>query len=290
MRASSPLKKPVQQALQRVERGFAALDAEEREAAKAQDLRQTAEALLASAHAIPKGMTEAEITDPHGGGTRAIHLNPKLSAGANAELYFKRARKAGRKGEMLAERRRELTERRDALEELARRLVEFEGRAPLADWLQAARKLGVKLPRSVIEAASGLTPEERLESALRPRSYDLGQGWELLVGKSNRGNEVLTHEIARPDDVWMHADQAAGSHSVLRHHEKGREPPQSILLAAASIAAFFSKARNSSKVSVIVSHKRQVRRPRKAPMGTVTVGKHRTLMVEPKNPEAKKES
>lgn len=289
-RAASPLRKSVQQALRRVERGFAALDLEEKEAATARDLRETGEALLASAHHISKGMTEAEIEDPHGGGTRTVRLNPKLSAGANAELYFKRARKADRKGEMLAERRRELAARRDALEDLSRRLAEFEADAPPAAWLQEAKRQGVKLPRATIEKATDLPPEERLESALRPRSYDLGEGWKLLVGKSNRGNEVLTHEIARPAEIWMHADQAAGSHCVLRHHEKGKEPPRPILLAAAAIAAFFSKARNSSKVSVIVSHKRHVRRPRKAPLGTVTVGEHRTLMVTPKNPEAKKES
>ena len=106
-----------------------------------------------------------------------------------------------------------------------------------------------------------------------------------MVGKSNRGNEVLTFELARPEDVWMHAHQSAGSHLVLRHDEKGKEPPRSVLFSAAAIAAYYSKARGSSKVPVLVSQKRFVRKPRKAPIGTVTVSKYETLMVSPHCPE-----
>ena len=83
----------------------------------------------------------------------------------------------------------------------------------------------------------------------------------------------------------MHAHQSAGSHLVLRHDEKGKEPPRSVLVSAACIAAYYSKARGSSKVPVLVSHKRFVRKPRKAPIGMVTVSKYETLLVAPHCPE-----
>ncbi len=132
------------------------------------------------------------------------------------------------------------------------------------------------------------SPRRRVASALRPRRYDLGDGWEALVGKSNRGNEVLTHDIAKPDDTWMHADQSPGSHVVLRHHEKGREPTRELVLRAAAIAAHYSKARTSGKVSVLVTLKKHVHRPRRAPVGTVTVGQHKTVMVSPMDPDKRK--
>jgi predicted ribosome quality control (RQC) complex YloA/Tae2 family protein len=212
-----------------------------------------------------------------------VRLNPKLSATGNAELYFKRARKAERRAERVGARREELQRARQELRDLAERLAGSPGE-PDAAWFEEARRLGVKLPPR--DRGRHSPPEERLPSSVRPRRYDLGGGWEALVGKSRQGNDVLTHEIARPHETWMHADQAAGSHLVLRHQEKGKEPPETVLLAAARIAAYFSKARHSAKVPVLITEKRHVRRPRKGPPGTALVGKHRTVMVEPGEPQA----
>lgn len=288
-RSANPRRKAVRQAIKRVERALEQMKAEDGETADAPRLRETGNLLLAYAHEIQKGRTEAEIPDPETGKTIRVKLNPKLGPAKNAELYFKRARKAERKGAMTGNRRRELEERLSGLKNLMKKLPE-SGTEPEAAWFNEARKLGVKLPQEDVARDPKATAEELLPSAIRPRRYNLGQGWELLVGKSNKGNEVVTHEIARPGDVWMHADQAAGSHAVLRHHEKGKEPPRSVVLAAAAIAAYYSKARNASKVPVIVTQKRHVRRARKAPVGTVMVGQHETVMVKPADPDLEKET
>lgn len=274
----------VAQAARRVDHALEQIGNEGREEDDPDRLRRTGEAILASAHRLQKGLTGAEIPDPAGDGTLTVRLNPKLPPAANAELYFKRARKAERRQGRSGGRRRELETRRRALGELGR---DLDRTGPTPEWLRQARSLGVKVP---VAPTKDMPPEEKLVSSLRPRRYDLGGGWELLVGKNNRGNEVLTLEIARPDDTWMHASQASGSHVVLRHHEKGKEPPVEVLRIAAQAAAFFSKSRNSSKVPVTVTRKRYVRKPRKVPVGTVTVGQHKTLMVAPRDPGREKET
>lgn len=272
-------------AVDRIERGLLAVDREEAEAGASPALRKTGEALLAHAHAIPRGVAEAEIPDPRGGGPLRVRLNPRLSATENADLFFKKARKAQRREPALAERRDSLRSQLESLMLLKRRLEAGAGAEPDQEWIAAAEALGVRFPKDEVATSARNDPEDRLPASLRPRRYDLGNGWTALVGKSNRGNEVLTLELARPDDVWMHAHQAAGSHLVLRHDEKGKEPPRSVVLAAAAIAAYFSKARGSSKVPVLVSTKRHVRKPRKAPVGTVTVSRYETVMVEPRSPD-----
>jgi len=288
--AHGPLARPLRQAIERTERALASVDRDEREAAEAPETRRKAEAILAAAHAIPRGADHAEIADPRTGETLRVALDPARNPGENAEQYFKRAKKAERGAEKAARRRRELAKRMEALRDLAARLDRAGSAGPGPAWFDEAQKLGVKLPREELPPEAETGPQDRLTSALRPRRYDLGGGWEVLVGKSNRGNEVLTLEIARPGDVWMHADQAPGSHVVLRHHEKGKEAPRELILAAASIAAFFSKARGSGKVPVVVTEKRHVRRPRKAPVGTVTVGQHKTVMVSPMDPDKRSRS
>ena len=269
-------------AIDRTERALAAVDREKTDTGTSAEWRRMGEAILAHAHAMPRGVTEAEIPDPAAEGRLRVRLNPRLSATENADLFFKKARKAARRDPALETRRRDIETRRDGLHALR---VELEQGEPDETWLRKAEALGVRLPRDASPASPTKEPVDRLPNALRPRRYDLGDGWEAMVGKSNRGNDVLTFELARPEDVWMHAHQSAGSHLVLRHHEKGKEPPRTILVSAASIAAYYSKARGSSKVPVLVSHKRFVRKPRKAPIGTVTVSKYETLMVAPHCPE-----
>jgi predicted ribosome quality control (RQC) complex YloA/Tae2 family protein len=286
----SPRLTAVRQAERRVLNALDALRREEEESRNAEELRRMGEALLASAHAVAPGDSGAEVPDPHSGGTTQIRLNPRLSASENAKLYFRRARKAERRQALLGRRRSELESRREGLQRLAEETDRATSPEAEAAWFREARRLGVKLPRTELDRDPGARPEDRLPSALRPRRFALGGGWEILVGKSNRGNEVLTHEIARPHDTWMHADQAAGSHAVLRHHEKGKEPPRAVVLAAAAITAYFSRARTASKVPVLVTQKRFVRRARKARAGTVTVGQHETIMVRPATPDQMKES
>jgi predicted ribosome quality control (RQC) complex YloA/Tae2 family protein len=286
----SPRRKAVLQAERRVANALEAREREERETLDPASLRRLGEALLASAHRVKAGLAEATIPDPRTDTPVTIKLNPKLSVAENADLYFRRARKAERRGERAAGRQAELEGRLAALRNLRERLDAAAGAEPHPSWFRDARSLGVKLPPADRDKDPEARPEDRLPSALRPRRYTLEDGWEVLVGKSNRGNEVLTHEIARPHDTWLHADQAAGSHVVLRHHEKSREVPPPVLLAAAAIAAYFSKARHASKVPVLVTRKRFVRRIRKAAAGTVSVGEHKTVMVSPSNPDETKEA
>ena len=269
-------------AIDRTDRALAAVARESADTGRAEDWRRWGEAVLAHAHAIPRGVTEAEIPDPASEGRLRVRLNPRLSATENADLFFKKARKAARRDPALVTRRRDIETRREDLEALRQELERGE---PDAAWLRRAEALGVRLPREAGAVHASKEPADRLPNALRPRRYDLGEGWEAMVGKSNRGNDVLTFELARPEDVWMHAHQSAGSHLVLRHHEKGKEPPRSVLVSAARIAAYYSKARGASKVPVLVSQKRFVRKPRKAPIGTVTVSRYETLMVAPHCPE-----
>jgi len=269
-------------AIDRTERALSAVERERTDTGQSAEWRRWGEAILAHAHGIPRGVTEAEIPDPASDGRLRVRLNPRLSATENADLFFKKARKAARRDPALETRRQDIERQRKDLEALR---AELERSEPDEAWLRRAEALGVRLPRETSPAEAAKEPADRLPNALRPRRYDLGDGWEAMVGKSNRGNDVLTFELARPEDVWMHAHQSAGSHLVLRHHEKGKEPPRSVLVSAASIAAYYSKARGSSKVPVLVSQKRFVRKPRKAPIGTVTVSRYETLMVAPSCPE-----
>jgi predicted ribosome quality control (RQC) complex YloA/Tae2 family protein len=102
----------------------------------------------------------------------------------------------------------------------------------------------------------------------------------VLVGKSNRGNDHLSHALARPEDYWFHADGQPGSHVVLRV-EGRKEPGPASLREAAAIAAWYSKARPSSKVRVIFTRAKFVRKPRRGAAGLALVSKEKSMLVRP---------
>jgi len=95
-------------------------------------------------------------------------------------------------------------------------------------------------------------------------------GWEILVGKGARDNDVLTLEVADRDDLWMHVSGWSGSHVVVRTGDTALEPPREVVEYAARLAAWFSKARGAKgKVEVHVCRAGDVRKSPRSPAGQV---------------------
>jgi predicted ribosome quality control (RQC) complex YloA/Tae2 family protein len=103
---------------------------------------------------------------------------------------------------------------------------------------------------------------------------------EIRVGRGAHRNDDLTFHHSLPDDVWLHARHASGAHVVLRWSRK-EKPPARDLEEAAILAALHSRARGSGTVPVDWTRRKHVRKPRKAPAGTVILDRVKTLFVEP---------
>ena len=108
-------------------------------------------------------------------------------------------------------------------------------------------------------------------------------GREVLVGKGARENDELTFDIAGPEDFWFHVADYSGSHVVVRNPKKEKDLDDATLLKAAQMAAYFSQARNSSKVEVHYTKRKHVTKPRRAKPGLVKLVEFKSIKVEPKN-------
>ena len=107
--------------------------------------------------------------------------------------------------------------------------------------------------------------------------YISSDGDEIIVGKNNKQNEYLTNKLARRDDIWLQTKDIPGSHVVIRNED----PSERTLQEAASIAAFFSKAKNSSSVPVDYTKIRHVKKPNGSKPGFVIYENQTTLYVTP---------
>ena len=68
----------------------------------------------------------------------------------------------------------------------------------------------------IIKKAKKRTAGKEGPSFLTFRSPD---GWEILVGKNNKQNDLLTMKMARGKDIWLHVKGGAGSHVIIRNRE-----------------------------------------------------------------------
>ncbi len=239
---------------------------------RADDHERDAHLIMANPAAVLPGADHILLPDLFGDGApRHIVLDPALSGVDNAQRLYGRARQA-RQARAHAEARLEAAEARLLeAERLRACLSAIESLKELDAFMESERDA---LGRSQADEA------DRLPF----RRYDLGHGYEAWVGKTAQQNDLLTLRHARPFDLWLHARGVPGSHVVLRLPGRQSQPPPALLDAAAALAAYHSKARGSALVPVIVVPRKQVRKPKGSPPGSVVVMREQVRLVEPALP------
>jgi predicted ribosome quality control (RQC) complex YloA/Tae2 family protein len=141
--------------------------------------------------------------------------------------------------------------------------------------------------RRAIEPAAPSDPDAGVycgrSVARRFRSPD---GFTVLVGRTAADNDVLTFELAAPNDFWFHAAGSSGAHVVVRNPTGVERLPRETLRFAAALAAGHSGARHGGTVAVHVTTRAEIRKPPRAPAGTVTLLHHRTVRAAPERAPA----
>lgn len=106
-------------------------------------------------------------------------------------------------------------------------------------------------------------------------------GYEVLVGKNNKQNDFITFRVANKEDIWFHVKDNSGSHVLLRK-KTNIDVSEELLRKCASIAAYYSKCKDSSKVEVQYTTIKFIKKPKNSRPGFVTFSKYNSIMVEPK--------
>ncbi len=164
----------------------------------------------------------------------------------------------------------------EALEDLAQVQWEVEraGDGELDDAAEAVQAL---------EPAHRAAPAKRLASRKRkPLQYETSSGSRIYVGRTPLENAEITFRIARPGDLWFHVQNQPGAHVILQRHDR-EQPPDEDVLAAASLAALHSKAKNSPKVTVDYTQRKYVRKRPGAAPGLVFYTHPKSVHVEPRS-------
>ena len=259
--------KRLDRAIQGAEGRIRGLEKELARAARPEELRERANLILARLGELKKGAEEARVKGFQGEGV-VINLDPSLSPHENAEALYEEAARQERALERLPGLLREARTKRNDLEVLRKKLSVGD---------LSAQEVEQRLPR---EGGKQRWKGPEREPRVPYLRFTSSGGLEIRVGRGPRDNDVLTFRHSRPDDVWMHARDVAGAHVVLRWGSTD-PPPSRDLTEAAVLAAVHSGARSAGVVPVDWTLRKHVRKPRKAPPGTVIPSRTKTLFVQP---------
>lgn len=119
---------------------------------------------------------------------------------------------------------------------------------------------------------------KKLDKTYVPIEYKI-EDYTLLIGKNNLQNDYLTTKIAKSNDIWFHTKDIHGSHAILL--TKGTTPPIEVIIKCAQIAAYYSKARQSSNVPVDYTPVKYVKKPSGSKPGFVIYTHNQTINVQP---------
>lgn len=210
--------------------------------------------------------------DPDGV-TVTIPLDSALSPVENSQLYYKKYHKA-KKGQ---------TKIRAQLKRTALELNYYASLDNALENLSSWADL-MEIEAEMVEAGllKRTRPHKKMAPAKiknQPSLFKTSDGWEILVGRNNKQNDQLTMKTAAAHDLWLHTQNIPGSHVIIR--TQGRPVPSGVLLEAANLAVYFSKARSSSKVPVDYTNKRYLRKPTSSPPGFVLYEQYQTLIIDP---------
>ncbi|HBM79830.1 MAG: NFACT RNA binding domain-containing protein [Clostridiales bacterium] len=119
----------------------------------------------------------------------------------------------------------------------------------------------------------------RKRTQSKPLHFVSESGTDIYVGKNNVQNDFLTFKLSNPSDIWMHTKNIPGSHVIIRTSNKAVD--QKVIIEAASLAAFYSKAKNSSNVPVDYTERKNVKKPSGAKPGMVIYYTNKTIYITP---------
>ncbi len=244
-------------------------------AAQADKYRVLGDLLTANLYRVSQGQKSVTVENFYSADQEAvsIQLDPTISPAANAQKYFKRYNKA--KNSMTATTEQLVSSRAE---------VEYlQGVQSAIELAESVAELGEireeLIAEGYIKEKTSKKRKPKKQAPAAPLQFTSSDGLAIYVGRNNRQNDYLTFTIGTGSDLWLHVKDIPGSHVIVK--TAGKEVPDSTLEQAARLAAYYSKARQSSSVAVDYTERKNVRKPNGAKPGKVIYDNYHTILAAP---------
>ena len=274
---SQSIKKSIQIKLDRTINKLSKQENELLESKDREKYKIYADLISANIHNIEAGLDSISLPNFYDEDMESlkIPLDKKTSAPQNAQRYYKKYSKLKSGESLLNIQIKETKEEIDYLENV---LISIEHSTEV-DEIDEIRDELIKESYIRDTSQDKIRRKRNKTKESKPHHYISQDRFHIYVGKNNVQNEYVTLKLARKDDLWFHVQGMPGSHVIIKKENK--EIPATTLEDASTLAAYYSKAKNSSNVSIDYTEKKNVKKPANSKTGMVIYDNFKTININP---------
>ena len=274
---SADLKKQCSTLLERVSKKLSLQEKQLKDTEKKERFRIFGELLTTYGYSLKGGEKELICENYYNRQEEHIPLEESLSPIENAKKYFDKYDKAKRTERNLSTQVKESKNTLEHLQSIVNSLATAENAEDLDDIRREMGEYGYMKP------ISPKKKKERKEDKSSPRIFRSSDGYLLYVGKNNYQNEIVSFQIAEGKDFWFHVKGSAGSHVIAKTEGKSLEElPDRLFEEAAELAAYFSSEKESAKVEVDYTERKNLKKVVGGAPGFVIYHQNYSILVTPK--------
>ena len=234
---------------------------------KANDYVKKGNLLTANSYAIKHGEKSVVLTDFETGEDVEIQMDSTLTPIENAQRYFNLYTKIKKACEIAQKMSEETKEQLMYAKQL---LYDIENTDSLIELKAIAADFEPEIKQS---------PSKKKELNLNILKLEI-DGFSVYVGKNNKQNDYLYSKVSSPDDIWFHTLNTPGSHVIVKISETKKLPDSSTLVKIAKLAKEYSTAKCSTKVPVVYTLRKYIKRPNNTKSGFVVYKNETEIVVE----------
>jgi len=232
------------------------------------------ELITANIYCIPKNAKKVSLLNYYSENNEYIDipLDENLLPQDNAQMYFKKFAKAKNAFNYASAQLEDAYKELEYIESVIQNLDSATSTQEIEEIRQELVNVGYLSESRSSKNKKNVRP-------LEPYRYKSSDGYDILVGRNNVQNDILTLKTASSNDLWLHTKNIPGSHVIVK--KQAGDIPDTTLIEAALIAAYHSKGKMSSHVEVDYTQVKNVKKPKGAKPGMVTYVNYKTIVVTP---------
>ena len=267
------LRKNVTIKLERLYNKIQNLQRDYNKALKGEKYKVIGDLITANIYRIEKGQAEIEVENFYSEDleTIKIELDKRFTPSKNAQVYYKKYNKSKN---ALVEVDKQIKITNTEIRYLEQILISVDQCTSLQDLDEILTELidNGYIKKKITKG------KQQVRKGSGFLTYISTDGFTILVGKNNKQNEDVTFKQSTKTDIWLHVKDMPGSHVIIKLEDK--ELTDIALLEAATLAAYYSKAKDSSKVAVDYTERRNVKKPSGSKPGMVIYENYSTILVD----------
>lgn len=215
--------------------------------------------IMANLYALSDYSKVAEVFDYENNKQIKIELDSTKTLKDNANRFYKLYNKA-----------------KTALIKLSELILELEQNINYSEQILYSIDIADSIS-DLEEIKVEVSPKEKPKKVEKNSLMELEiEGCKVFVGRNNRQNDYIVSKLSKDEDFWFHTRDCAGSHILLRCEN----PSDKLIFECAKLAKKYSKGSQSSKIGVIYTKRKFLKKPPAANLGYVTYKNEKEIIVD----------